>query len=105
MAVAVMLLAAGFSAAAPSSAAAANCQSETVTIIGTPGPDEIVGTPGRDVIAAWANVGIVAIGSTAAAAVVGAVVAGLWGAAGWMLGRSHDREAHSRKERHSQAEG
>jgi AAA family ATP:ADP antiporter len=48
---------------------------------------------GGDVLAAWANVGIVAIGTTAAAAVVGAVVAGIWGVAGWLLGRSHDREA------------
>jgi AAA family ATP:ADP antiporter len=47
---------------------------------------------GGDVIAAWANVGIVAIGTTAAAAFVGAVVAGIWGAAGWLLGRSHDRK-------------
>lgn len=48
---------------------------------------------GGDVIAAWANVGIVAIGSAAAAAVVGAVVAAIWGATGWLLGRKHDRAA------------
>ena len=48
---------------------------------------------GGDVIAAWANVGIVAIGSAAAAAAVGAVVAAIWGATGWLLGRKHDRAA------------
>ncbi|MGI8705100.1 MAG: NTP/NDP exchange transporter [Sphingomicrobium sp.] len=48
---------------------------------------------GGDVIAAWANVGIVAVGTTAVAAIVGAVVAGAWGAVGWLLGRRHDRSA------------
>jgi AAA family ATP:ADP antiporter len=48
---------------------------------------------GGDVLAAWANVGIVAIGTTAAAAAVGAVVAAIWGVAGWLLGRAHDQEA------------
>jgi AAA family ATP:ADP antiporter len=46
---------------------------------------------GGDVIAAWANVGIVAIGSSAVAAVAGMFVAGTWWAAGWLLGRRHDR--------------
>ena len=48
---------------------------------------------GGDMIAAWANGGIVAIGSASAAAAVGAVVAAIWGATGWMLGRKHDRSA------------
>ena len=48
---------------------------------------------GGDVIAAWANVGIVAIGTTAAASIVGALVAALWGAVGWLLGRRHDRSS------------
>jgi ATP:ADP antiporter, AAA family len=48
---------------------------------------------GGDAISAWANVGIVAIGTTTAAAVVGGIVAGVWGAVGWFLGRRHDRSA------------
>ena len=48
---------------------------------------------GGDAVAAWANAGIVAVGTTAAAAMVGAVVAGAWGAVGWLLGRRHDRSA------------
>ena len=48
---------------------------------------------GGDALSAWANVGIVAIGNAAAAAIVGAIVAGVWGLAGWLLGRRHDRSS------------
>jgi ATP:ADP antiporter, AAA family len=48
---------------------------------------------GGDAISAWANVGIVAIGTASAAAVVGGIIAAVWGATGWLIGRRHDREA------------
>lgn len=45
---------------------------------------------GGDVIAGWTYTGIVAIASTGAVAIAGAVLAGLWGAVGYAIGRRHD---------------
>ncbi len=45
---------------------------------------------GGDLISAWLNTAIVAVGSSALAAAGGAVIALLWGAAGFFIGRKFD---------------
>ena len=51
---------------------------------------------GGDAIAGWTYTGIAAIATTGAVALAGAVLAGLWAAVGYAIGRRHDRAtAHS----------
>ncbi len=45
---------------------------------------------GGDAVAGWIYTGIVMIASTGAVAIAGAVLAGLWGALGFGIGRRHD---------------
>jgi ATP:ADP antiporter, AAA family len=53
---------------------------------------------GGDAIAGWTYTGIVAVASTGAVAIAGAVLAGLWAALGFAIGRRHDRETVARGE-------
>ena len=46
---------------------------------------------GGDLISGWAYTGIVWVASTAAVAIAGVVVAGVWAAVGYTIGRRHDR--------------
>ena len=50
---------------------------------------------GGDVISGWAYTGIVWVASTGAVALAGMAVAGVWAAAGYMIGRRHDREGQA----------
>jgi AAA family ATP:ADP antiporter len=50
---------------------------------------------GGDMISAWLNTAIVAVGSTGAAALAGGVIAAVWAAAGFAIGRKYDRDRTS----------
>ncbi len=48
---------------------------------------------GGDALSGWVYTGIVAVTSTGAVALAGAVIAGLWAALGYAIGKRHDGEA------------
>jgi len=53
---------------------------------------------GGDAIAGWPYTGIVALTGAGAVAVAGAVLAGVWGAVGYAIGKRHDQQTHARGE-------